>query len=377
MRILYWPRVFWPQIGGVEVISASFLPAMRQRGYQFAVVAAHSSLEMPDESEWAGVPVYRFRFASALAEHDLSQVVDTTRRLAGVLRDFQPDLVHVNYWEPSLFFHRRIARTSPAPLLVSFRGPPPERDDPRDTVFGHAMRAATWVTAVSESALLRVRALAPDVTPRSSLLHNGLELPALAPEPLPWSPPRIVCVGRLVPEKGFDLALRALARLAPRFPALRLTLVGDGPERPRLEALTRALGLDGAVTLLGWLPPARVPAVMNEATLVVVPSRWEGLPGVAIQAAQMARPVVATRVGGIPEIVLDGHTGVLVDQDDTAALAAAIAVLLERPRRAAEMGQAARRHARAAFDWQRYLDAHDALYRRLAPATPNVGGAPC
>jgi glycogen(starch) synthase len=321
--------------------------------------------------------VYRFRFASALAERDLSLVADTTQRLAGVLRDFQPDLVHVNYWEPSLFYHRRAAAAAPAPLLVSFRGPPPEQGDRRDTVFGHAMRAATWITAVSESALRRVRALAPEVTPRSSVLHNGLELPALAPSPLPWSPPRIACVGRLVPEKGFDLALRALARLVPRYPALRLTLAGDGPERARLEALARKLGLDGSVTFLGWLPPTRVPAMLNEATLVVVPSRWEGLPGVAIQAAQMARPVVATRVGGIPEIVLDGETGLLVDQDDAPALAAAIASLLERPGQAAEMGHAGRRHARAAFDWRRYLDAHDALYRRLAPATPNAGGGPC
>jgi glycogen(starch) synthase len=341
------------------------------------VVAAHSSLEMPDDSEFAGVPVYRFRFVSALAERDLSLLADTTRRLADVLRSFQPDLLHVNYWEPSLFFHRRVAAVAPAPLLVSFRGPPPEPGDRQDTVFGQAMRAATWVTAVSESALQRVRALAPDVTSRSSVIRNGLEMPALAPAPLPWAPPRVACVGRLVPEKGFDLALRALARLTTRFPALRLTLVGDGPERPRLEALARELGLGNAVTFLGWLPPPQVPAVMNGATLVVVPSRWEGLPGVAIQAAQMARPAVATRVGGIPEIVLDGETGLLVEPDDVPALAEAIARVLESPNRAAEMGRAARRHARAAFDWRRYLDAHDALYRRLTPTIPNAGGGTC
>jgi glycogen(starch) synthase len=97
-----------------------------------------------------------------------------------------------------------------------------------------------------------------------------------------------------------------------------------------------------------------------------MPSRREGLPLVAIQAAQMARPVIAARVGGLPEIVADGETGILVDPEDSAALANAIEFLIEHPEKAAQMGQMARRRAESEFSWTRYLNEVDALYRQLA-----------
>ena len=293
-------------------------------------------------------------------------------RVAAIKRDFKADLVHANYWEPSLYFQHRTAAAAPAPLLVSFRGPPPEQGDTAETVFGRTMRTATWVTAVSTSVLQAVRACVPEVTSRSSVIHNGLDLPPLEPTPLSFQPPRLLCVGRLVPEKGFDLALRTLALLVPAFPSLRLTIAGDGPERPGLERLAGELGLSGAVRFLGWVPPGQVPDLMNEATLVLVPSRWEGLPGVAIQASQMARPVVGAGVWGLPEIVIDGVTGLLTEAEDVPALARAVDFLLRHPQQAEAMGKSARRHAEAAFNWQRYLDAHDSLYRTL---TMEVGRA--
>ena len=97
-----------------------------------------------------------------------------------------------------------------------------------------------------------------------------------------------------------------------------------------------------------------------------MPSRREGLPLVSIQAAQMARPVVAARVGGLPEVVVDGETGLLIDPEDSAALAQAIAFLLDHPDRATQMGQAARQRAELFFGWTRYLDSVEELYYRLA-----------
>ncbi|HXY95298.1 MAG TPA: glycosyltransferase family 4 protein [Acidimicrobiia bacterium] len=372
LRVLYWPRVFWPQIGGVERIAADFLPAMRQRGYEFAVITSHSSLPMPDEYEFQGAPVYRFHFWEALVERDPSRIFQIAERIAAIKRDFEPDLVHVNYWEPSLYFQHRTATAAPTPLLVSFRGPPPESGDTAETVFGRTMHTATWVTAVSTSVLQAVRAHVPEVTSRSSVIHNGIDLPPLQPTPLSFQPPRLLCIGRLVPEKGFDLALRALALLVRAFPSLRLTIAGDGPERPVLETLARELGVNAAVRFLGWVPPEQVPSLMNEATLVLVPSRWEGLPGVAIQASQMARPIVATDVWGIPEIVIDGVTGLLTESEDVPGLARGVDFLLRHPEEAAAFGKSARRHVEVAFNWQRYLDAHDSLYRTL---TTEVGCA--
>jgi glycogen(starch) synthase len=168
-----------------------------------------------------------------------------------------------------------------------------------------------------------------------------------------------------VADKGFDLALQALALLKERFPHARVIIVGDGPERSALQRQAAELRVDNCVEFVSWVAPDAVPEWINRATLVLMPSRGEGLPLVALEAAMMARPVVGMRVGGLAEVVLHQQTGLLVDSGDVTALANAIAFLLDHPDRAARMGQAARHRAREVFSFERHVDAYEALYRRL------------
>jgi glycogen(starch) synthase len=143
-------------------------------------------------------------------------------------------------------------------------------------------------------------------------------------------------------------------------------IASDGPARHDLERQTADLGLAEVVDFIGWVESADIPAILNSATIVVIPSRAvEGFGLVAMEAAMMGRPVVATRSGGLPEVVIDGQTGVIVDREDRGALAAAIARLLDRPALATEMGQAAQDRAQARFAWGRHVDAFEALYRQL------------
>ncbi len=142
-------------------------------------------------------------------------------------------------------------------------------------------------------------------------------------------------------------------------------MAGDGPERLALEQQTAHLGLTHAVDFLGWVVPENVPALINTATMVVMPSRWEGFPNVALQAALMARPVVAARVGGLPEIVEHQRTGLLVEKENCPALAEAMRFLLDRIPEASQMGQEARSRVQQMFSWESCVDAYDALYRQL------------
>jgi glycogen(starch) synthase len=167
-------------------------------------------------------------------------------------------------------------------------------------------------------------------------------------------------------QKGFDLALPALASILERFPKIRLIIAGDGPERSALERQVVELGLSNIVHFTGWVAPHEVLTLINTATVVVMPSRWEGLPSVALQAGLMARPVVATRVGGLPEIIVHQQTGLLVEKEDGAGLAGATAFLLEHPETAMRMGQAARQRVREVFSWEQCVNAYDALYRQLS-----------
>jgi glycosyltransferase involved in cell wall biosynthesis len=176
----------------------------------------------------------------------------------------------------------------------------------------------------------------------------------------------LVCVGRLVREKGFDNAIRALKAILGDYPDARLTIVGDGPERSNLERLASGSGVSASVSFTGWVAPENVGVLLRQAFAILIPSRWREPFGlVALQAAEAGRPVVASRVGGLAEIVLDGATGSLVAPDDPHGLAQAVRALLAEPAKAARMGVAARRDKRSRFDYGRFVTAYEQLYRRL------------
>jgi glycogen(starch) synthase len=336
-------------------------------------VTSHGKYDLADETEYNGIPVYRFHTRTAVGKGDLSQLIRIRQKVAKLKQSFEPDLVHINLSDPSAYFHLSTATAYPALTLLTLHqnlayfG----LTGGLDTLLGQMLSMADWVTAVSAVTLSGIQAFMPEIRERSSVIYNGLDTPDLLPEPLPFETPRILCVGRLLHQKGFDLAITAFASLLDRFPRARLTIVGDGPNRSNLEQQAAALNLAEAVEFKGRISPEHVPELMNTATVVVMPSRSEGFPMVALEAAQMARPIVATPVGGLPESVVHQQTGLLVEPEDSLALAEAIAFLLSHPDIARQMGQAGRSRALDIFSMERFVDAYDALYRKLIQeATP-------
>ena len=365
-RVLFASEFFWPYVGGAERLAAALLPALRERGHEFLIVTSHDYLDLPDQGDFQGIPLRRIPFRPALASRDLDRVVEARRELMALKAAFRPDLVHLNSVGPCDLFHLEAARTDRVPVLVTMQQRLSAPHVASGSVPGRTLRAADWVVGCSMAMLAEIRALVPEITSRSSVVYNGVGLPALSPAPLPWDPPRLICLGRLLNFKGFDLAIRAFGALAERFPTARLAIGGDGPERPALERQVRELSLGERVEFLGWIPPDEVPALLNTASLVVLPSRWEGLPFVALESALMARPVVATRVGGLSECVVDGETGLLVDAEDVAALAEAIGRALADRELSQRLGAAARTHTRKRFSVEACASGYDALYRAMA-----------
>jgi glycogen synthase len=366
VKVLYWTQLFHPYVGGVEVLGTRFLTAMRERGHELEVATSHGSLDLPDTERWDGFRINRFPFRDVLVSGDATRVAEAIASVAALKRRFRPDLVHVNLSDPSPFFHLRTAPAHPCPTLLAV--PVSLGDVPaKESLLLDLLRSAEWVTAVSGAVRDGVERICPEASSRCSVIYNGLEPPATDPPPPPFEPPVVLCLGRIVRDKGFDVAVRAFARVVERHPSARLRIAGDGPERPALEALAGELGIGDSVELCGWVTPERVPALIADATVVAMPSRWQEAFGlVALQAAQVARPVVAARVGGLPEVVVDGETGLLVPSEDPERLAAAIAELLASPERCGSLGAAARRRAIESFSFERYVDDHERVYARLA-----------
>ena len=176
--------------------------------------------------------------------------------------------------------------------------------------------------------------------------------------------PLVVVVSRLSPEKGVDVFLRAFQLLLRQAAGARAVIVGDGSSREPLERLARALGLDNAAQFVGYTPAPG--DYLLAADLVVLPSRSECIPNVALEAMALGKPVVATRVGGVPEVIEDGQSGLLVPSEDEPALAAAMVKALRDKPLSERLGMAGKLRVREHFSAAAFGDAVLSLYEEVA-----------
>jgi len=183
--------------------------------------------------------------------------------------------------------------------------------------------------------------------------------------------PLIGIVARLVPIKAHEVFLDAAARIGRELPEARFLVVGDGERRAELEALAARWGPPGRVRFLGWRRD--LDRIYADLDVVVLTSRNEGLPVSLIEAMAAARPVVATRVGGVPDLVEDGVTGCLAPEGDAGAVAGTLRALLADPERRQAMGAAGRKRVAGAFGAERLLADVDRLYTELVREKRRVG----
>lgn len=221
---------------------------------------------------------------------------------------------------------------------------PEEFDAPMALSLGEKISRARFAVAISSFGRSQLsRWVPPDAWPRLHVVHCGIEPDKFpAPPDMPQGGPHLVAIGRLAAQKGFALLIEAIALAAPGLPNLHLTLVGDGELRPEIEAAITGHGLLRQISLAGWQSETGVRAALNNATALILPSFAEGLPVVVMEAMAAGRPVIATAIAGVPELVTP-QTGWLVPAGDATALAGAIAALSQTaPDRLANMGQVAR-----------------------------------
>jgi len=368
MRILFWSENYAPLIGGVEILARATALGLTRRGHECHIITNKIQRDQPGREVDEGILVHRLPLRQSVLRRDLQALHAVRSGIASIRNELKPDAEQVYFTGAFLRF-----QTMPTPhtapcvvinlqlLIDDVLASIPIRET--------LARSADHVTVPSRDGLRRLTNQAPELVPRLRFLPNSLALPEVLPTSLPFDPPAILTYGRLVPEKGFDTALRAFQAIAMHPSHPRLTVAGDGPERPALEALTSSLGISGQVTFTGWQPPDRVAELINESTLVLVPSRWQEPFGlVALEAAQMGRPVISTRSGGLVDIVVDHETGRIVPIDDPGAMADAVSQLLSNPAILHPMGTRAREHAVRHFDFGNFLDRHLELY-----SNPSLG----
>jgi colanic acid/amylovoran biosynthesis glycosyltransferase len=261
---------------------------------------------------------------------------------------------------PHLHAHFGTNSTTVAMLAHAVGGPsysftthgPEEFDAPVALSLGEKVQRAAFAVAISSygrSQLCRWVSLAD--WDRIHVVHCGIEPWRFAdPAPLPPGGPHLVAIGRLAEQKGFALLIAAMAEAIRTLPDLHLTLVGDGPLHAMLVAQTARLGLQKHITFAGWQDESGVRHALAAGTALILPSFAEGLPVVVMEAMAAGRPIIATSIAGVPELVTP-ETGWLVPAGDAAALADAIRSLATTPPETlARMGLAARTRVLARHD---------------------------
>lgn len=362
MRILYWTELYWPHVGGIETLSLNLIPALQEKGYEIEVITSHSRTKLPDKDFHNGVHIHRFPFLTALTDGNLGQLLIAQKQLAALKGTFQPDLIHIHFSGPSSFFHWRTQQT--CPTLLTLHSIPWQTGEKNKTLQ-NGLERSDWVSSVSAAMLSRVTPGIPDPK-RTSVIYNGMVLPNLLPAPLPTDAPVILIVGRLVAWKRFNWAIELFAEVKKDFPDTNLLVIGDGPEKENLQDLTSALKLEKSVTFTGGVSQDRLFELINSASVVLAPSEdTENIPYTAVEASWMGRPVIASDVSGLPEIIMDGITGFLVPPHDKETWLNRIIYLLENPEVAQSLGDKAHQHVREKFNMENCVNEYDQLYRKI------------
>lgn len=362
MRILFWSENYLPLIGGVEILVRNLSRALVQRGHQCHLITSHLHPSHPAVEDDHGTTIHRLPFLAATARQDLKALVQCRRAIQEIRSRLQPDLEHVYFNGPILRI-QQMPSLAVGPKLVVTLPLLFEQVSGSQTIQQLLQQSRARLIMLSRLGLEFLHSHAPSLIPQLGCITATVPSPAITPSALPTHPPVFFGHGRLVHEKGFDIAIQAFARLASHPSHPQLIIAGDGPERPHLEALASSLGLSSRVRFTGWIAPEDIHHGLNDATIVLTPSRWKEPFGlVALEAAQMGRPVIASNTGGLPDIVTESVTGRLVPPGDPAALADAMTDLLSDLHRLQKMGQHARARAVAEFDFDRYIDQHLELY---------------
>lgn len=395
MRILHVATA-WPREPGDVITPWLVTLAERQaeRGHEVEVLAP--SYRGLGEQRQGAITVHRFRYAPSRWERLTHEEATPDRLerergygllvppylLAGALagrrlgRRRAYEAVHVHWAIPhgvSGWLASRAATKARAPergcaLVTTFYSAEvrwAERRFPPARAFLRWYCARSHLVAISEAAR---RLVEPYASGPIDIVPYGVPLPEGAAErAAAGAQPTLLFVGRLVRRKGVDRLLEALATLGPR--PWRLEVVGFGPEREVLEAQAAGLGIAGRVEFLGRVSDEELVAAYRRAAAFVLPATvdqradTEGLGVVLLEAMAYGVPVVATRLGGIPDVVVDGETGILVE-DTVPDLARGLDRILDDPATARGMGEAGRRRVRDAFAWDSILDRLDAIYAR-------------
>jgi glycogen(starch) synthase len=386
MRVLLWPASYPPVLGGLQTVSHTLAQHLAAHDHEVLVVTNRHPRSLPHRELVDDVAVWRELFLTPDIGHLRRRRVDlllgalvsyptVLYRLECLMRSFRPQVVNVHFPDGQLPFVRWLRRRYRFRLIVSLHGHEVLRWFRNDVCIvtksdrRHeaaelmaVLRDADVVTACSRYLLDRAADLDPSVISKGHIAYNGVELARFADQQAYRHPrPYILAFGRLTHRKGFDLLLDAFAQARNQFPHVDLVLAGEGEQREALAEQTRRLGIDQQVSFWGHASQQELVRLLNGSEFLVVPSREETFGIVALEGLAAGKPVLATRVGGLPEVVPEPPNLLVGPTQDE--LYRGISWFLERIDQLATFALT-NRTAAGAYTWHNALATYTSLFEQ-------------
>jgi glycosyltransferase involved in cell wall biosynthesis len=363
-----------PRTGGAERQALGLARALTRQGAEVRILTPRESSELPEHDTLSGIPVRRVPYPRV---RGLGSTVLLSRVLGDLLRG-RDDVIHVHIGGPFLLPAVMAARLRKVPVVLKFANLSPERGiwvdlpqtGPRRWFIEAAARRVDGVVAISG----RIgRAVEEGGWRQVARIPNGIDPEEGARERPPRADARrllgvrgdpvALFVGRLSYQKGLDVLLRIWRRFVERRPGATLLVLGEGPDGASLRRQAEALGVSGSVDFRGLRLDVR--PHYAAADLFVLPSRYEGLPNVMLEAMAAGLPVIASRVSGTEDVVEDGRNGLLVPPGEPRALLDALLRLTGEPEMGERLGKEARKTVEGRYHINRVAEETLAFYRRL------------
>jgi glycosyltransferase involved in cell wall biosynthesis len=375
MRILLINSEFPPIGGGAGNASAHIAACMVAAGHEVTVITSKYRglpwTETRDEIRIIRAPARRKRLDRSLPYEQISFILGGFLRALPVALRKRPEVTLAFFGMPSGAIALPLRLFLGIPYTISLRGGDVPGFRPYDFALYHRLSAPLlrriWRRAgavIANSRGLRVMAQRFERRVPIETIPNGVDPVAFRPPERDWGTVRILFVGRVVYQKGLDLLLHALGRLKDQ--PWTLTVVGDGPQREPLEILAEHLGIAGRVRFAGWLRGSDLIAAYHAANLFTYPSRHEGMPNAVLEAMASGLPVIATRIAGNEELVVEGETGLLVESENQQALEAALTALMADGSLRRQLGEAARDRVADRYPWDRITEEYLEILKRVS-----------
>jgi len=384
MHILIINSEYPPIGGGAGNASANIARELAALGVQVSLLTAHFGnlprKEIIDDVTIFRIPALRRKQDRSGALEQIAFILSASFWSVGWSRQNGPNAILAFFGVPSGAVAWILKLFYKIPYIVSLRGGDVPGFRPYDFKTFHKLIApflrVIWKNAsaiIANSNGLRDLALAFDSRYEIPVIPNGVDLEKYSVPERDWSSPRLLSVGRIVYQKGLDLGLRALSQLKDL--EWTWSIAGDGPQLDNLKALAAELGIQDHVYFLGWQSRDDLTKQYQQANIFLFPSRHEGMPNAVLEAMSTGLPVVATRIAGSEELVVEGETGFLVQTENVDELCESLRRILVDSGQRKKMGLASRRRVEENYSWKKVAEQYKNLLDVIASKakqSPNI-----